>query len=305
MKETVINEVIARRFLLGELSAEEQARIEELAFQDPDTFAAIEASQEDLIDDFLNGELSPEEKDRFQNYFLVQPGRRQDLRMGRVLQQYLGRDEESVPDPASNVVIVQPKLLIFDWLRLRPALASLILAILLVIMVIILARRGDDQPILTHQQPTPALPSPSTSPVATPDQQAPSPTPGNTSSPPAPTPRQPVEPVYAFVLVPGGPTRSEGEETKVRPVSTSISFELPLIDDAPFQHYQARLQKDGRTLQTWSNLKPREMQSGRALNVIVPANTLDHQQHYRIVVMGVSANAKAQPVHTYYFHVSN
>lgn len=303
MKETVINEVIARRFLLGELSAEEQARIEEQAFEDPNTFAAIEASQEDLIDDFLNDELSPEEKDHFQNYFLAQPGRRQDLRMGRVLQQYLDRDE--VPEPASNVVIVQPKSSIFGWLRLRPALASLIAVILLALIIIVVTRRGDDQPILTHQQPTPALPTPSSSPVATPDQPTPSPTPGNSPNPPAPTPRQPVEPVYAFVLVPGGPTRSEGDEPKVRPVSNPISFELPLIDDAPYQHYRALLQKDGRTLQTWSNLKPREMQSGRALNVIVPANTLDHPQHYRIVVMGVPANAKAQPVHTYYFHVSN
>src|SRR5688572_432723 len=108
MKENVMNELVARRFLLGDLSVEERERIEELAFDDPETFSLIQSAQDDLIDDFVNDELSSEERERFQNYFLAQPGRRQDLRIGRALQQYLGR-EQSVPHVANKVVVSQPR----------------------------------------------------------------------------------------------------------------------------------------------------------------------------------------------------
>ena len=144
----VLNEVVVRKFLLGDVSPEELERIQEMAFADPDTFALIEATQEDLVDDFVNDELSSEEKERFQNYFLVQPGRRQDLRMGRALQQYWARDEQPVPDVATNVVVPQPRVSIFDWLRLRAATVSLIVLLLVAVglLVVILTRRTDDSP---------------------------------------------------------------------------------------------------------------------------------------------------------------
>ena len=106
------------------------------------------------------------------------------------------------------------------------------------------------------------------------------------------------------MLVPGGPTRSEGEALKVRPVSAPISFELPVVDETPYQHYQALLQRNGQNIRTWLNLQPRTLQSGRALKIDVPAGLLD-QRRYRIIVMGLTADGKLQPVHTYYFHVSN
>ena len=303
MKENVMNELIARRFLLGDMSVEERERIEELAFGDPETFSLLQSAQDDLIDDFVNDELSSEERERFQNYFLAQPGRRQDLSIGRALQQYLGREQSVIT--VAKVAVSQPMVSIFDWFRLHPATASLIVLLLaVVLLVVILTRRTEDSPRQAQHQPTPALPTPSGSPIDTPVQTTPSPSPtAEIQNTPTPSPRHPVQPIYV-VLVPGGPARSEGEEIKVRPVRSPVSFELPVVDNTPYQHYQALLQRNGNTIRPWSNLQPKELQSGRALKIDVPAGLLDRQR-YRIIVMGLTADGKAQPVHTYYFNVSN
>lgn len=303
MENSLINEVTARSFLLGELSSEELERIEEMAFDDPDTFTFIQAAQDDLIDDYVNDQLSSGEKESFQNYFLAQPGRRQDLRIGRALQQYLARDEEPVAAVASSSIPARPKMSIFDWMHLRPVALPLLSMILVaaVVLAIVVRTQRDDNPTIAHVEPTP-VPTPSSSPSVTPVQPTPSPTPKQTQSPPAPSPRQSVEPFYA-VLTPGGLARSVGEVEKVP--ATSGSFELPLVDDTPYQHYEATLQRNGSRIKDWPNLQPKQMQSGRAIKVEVPAGLLENRQLYRITLNGISANGKAQLVNTYYFQVSN
>src|SRR6185295_7306375 len=100
MSEQILDEVVARRYWLGQLSHEEQGRIEELAFGDPESFALLEAVEDYLIDEFVYNDLSAEERKRFQEYFLTQPGhsedpflthpsRREDLRIAEALRQHL------------------------------------------------------------------------------------------------------------------------------------------------------------------------------------------------------------------------
>jgi len=306
MENSVINEMIARSFLLGQLSPEEQGQIEELAFDDPDTFTFIQAAQEDLIDDFVNDQLSLTEKESFQKYFLAQPGRRQDLRIGRALQRYLALTEQPVAAVGGDLIPARPQASIFAWIRLHPVTVPLVLLILVaaVVRVVVIPMQRDNNSSVAQIEPTPAVPTPSHSPSATPGPATPSPTPKQTQSTPTPSPRQSVEPFYAL-LAPGSPTRSEGDETKVPPVLTPVSFELPLVDATPYRSYQAVLQKNGKTIRTWSNLQPKQLQSGRAIKVEVPAGVLENLQHYRIILNGMSATRQAQPVHNYYFQVSN
>jgi hypothetical protein len=306
MEMKVIDDRMARRFLLGDVSSAEQERIQEMAFADPDTFTLIEAAQDDLIDDFVNDELSAEEKERFQNYFLVQPGRQQDIRIGRALQQYWAHKEQPITGLPDQTPKPPPKPPIFDWLRLRPATVALALLLVILaagLLAVYLAWRGGNQ-MQAQQHPTPPPPLPSASPAVTPPQATPSPTPRPSQGSPSPSPRQSVEPIYAVVLVPGGPARSEGEETKVAPVSAPITLELPLVDDSSFQSYRAVLQKDGRTIRTWSNLQPKELQTGRGIAIVAPAGLLQNLQRYRITLSGISAG-KSQVVNNYHFVVSN
>lgn len=305
MEKTVINEATARKFLLGDIPGDEREQIQELAFEDPDAFSLIQAAQEDLLDDFINDELTAEEKERFQNYFLAQPGRRQDLSIAQALHQYWARDEPR----AENVIDNDPsklrrKFSLFDWFRLEPARLAWVLLIVVaatVIPILILTRQGDDPSTYVYQPPPSPSPVPSVSPAVTP-QATPSAT--FNAGTPSPSPRQPLQPSYAVLLVPGGPVRSEGEGTKVAPVSGRIKFELPLIDQTPYRSYRAELQHDERTIKTWTNLHPRELQAGRGFEIVVAGGLLTEQQSYKFILTAVAAG-KSQIVHTYYFTVSN
>jgi hypothetical protein len=310
MEKKALNDVVARRFLLGQLSPEEQDWIQELAFENPDSFAFIQAAQDDLIDDFLYDELSPDERERFQNYFLVQPGRRQDLRIARALQQYLERDEQSeIAVAPANLIVVQPPMSFLDWGRSLITTRGFVTAVLILaaavspLLVIRTLHRSETPPMQTKQQEAPPLLTPSSSPTATLVQPTPSPAHKDNQNRLSPPPRKPVEPIFAIVLVPGGPTRSEGVEKTVQ-LSESLSLELPLIEDTPYQSYEAVLQREGKAIQRWPNLQPKDLQAGRGIRINVPARLLEKQQSYRITLNGVTGNGNTQPIHNYYFKVS-
>jgi len=59
------------RYLLGDLPAEEEARIEDRAFADRDYMGALDAAEADLIDAYVRGELSQAERRKFENRYLT------------------------------------------------------------------------------------------------------------------------------------------------------------------------------------------------------------------------------------------
>jgi hypothetical protein len=75
------------RYLLGELSEEEQSLFEEMFFSDPALFHEIRAARDELIDSYLQGELSKDESNRFESYFLASRQRRQRVELSKALMQ--------------------------------------------------------------------------------------------------------------------------------------------------------------------------------------------------------------------------
>lgn len=73
------------RYLLGELSEEEQSRLEERYFADPAFFHAVRARRDDLIDAYLRGELSPHERERFETHLMASPHLRERVEFARAL----------------------------------------------------------------------------------------------------------------------------------------------------------------------------------------------------------------------------
>ena len=58
MASDLNNETIIARYLLGELSDEQQIEIEDRAFADKSYLASITAVENDLIDEYVRNELS-------------------------------------------------------------------------------------------------------------------------------------------------------------------------------------------------------------------------------------------------------
>jgi hypothetical protein len=80
-----LNEESIARYLLGELTEEQQVEVEDRAFSDKEYLASITSVEDDLIDEYVRGELSAAERQRFESRFLASAERRKRVEFARAL----------------------------------------------------------------------------------------------------------------------------------------------------------------------------------------------------------------------------
>ena len=107
-KQKAPNHRVMIRYLLGELSEQEQLQLEEQYFGDDDWFEQFLAIEEELIDDYVQGQLSRRERERFEKYFLTTPQRRERVEFAKALKQYTA-EEQKASAPASAAPSPQPE----------------------------------------------------------------------------------------------------------------------------------------------------------------------------------------------------
>jgi anti-sigma-K factor RskA len=81
------DEALLVSYLLGNLSEQEQVRVEDRAFADPVYLGALEATEADLIDEYVLGGLSASDRRKFEGRFLTSPQRRSKVEFARALAQ--------------------------------------------------------------------------------------------------------------------------------------------------------------------------------------------------------------------------
>src|SRR5215470_3409655 len=128
-----MDELLLVKYLLGDLSQEEQAQIEDRAFADPDYLVVLQAVEVDLIDAYVNGELSAAERRRFERQFLVSPERRKKVAFARDLARVAAEAKAAEAVPAWRVSAWQSFLrALRGWhpaLQFAAGLAAVILAV--------------------------------------------------------------------------------------------------------------------------------------------------------------------------------
>jgi len=77
------------QYLLGELSLEEQLRIDEQLFVNDDYFERLMATEDDLIEDYLRGSLSATERQQFERNFLNSAELRKKVDRTKLLLRYI------------------------------------------------------------------------------------------------------------------------------------------------------------------------------------------------------------------------
>jgi hypothetical protein len=82
---SVNNETQIAQYLLGELPEAQQVEIEDRAFSDNDYLASITAVENDLIDEYVRGELSAADRQRFETRFLASAARRKRVEFAKAL----------------------------------------------------------------------------------------------------------------------------------------------------------------------------------------------------------------------------
>src|SRR5436305_9553492 len=130
--DRIIEQGTIEKYLLGELSPDEQTELETQYFGDPDLLERIDAAEDELIDDYVRRQLPPDRRLRFESHFL------NEKRLERV------RMAEALHRAAAPRAARRPA-----WIL--PMAAALFGAALLSIVWLVIQNRGLDRGMETLQ----------------------------------------------------------------------------------------------------------------------------------------------------------
>ena len=129
------NEQLLVKYLLGQLSREEELQVEEGYFVNDELHEELQAVEIDLIDRYVRNELSKDERERFEKRFLAAPDRVQDVMFAKTLKDYLSKPAaEELPGWPDRIQELGRKLRLF-FTPLRSVTAA-VLALALVLVVL-------------------------------------------------------------------------------------------------------------------------------------------------------------------------
>lgn len=232
-----------RTYCLGGLSEEEKERVEEQVFGDDVLHGELDACGDELIRDYLAGALPPDDRARFERFFMASPRRRERVEF----LSELGRAIDRVaPLPASATSAPVGRRTGEASPRLANTLA-VAAALLLAAAVLVFLSRSPAEPRRAHD------PGPAASPV---------PTAAPSASPRPSDPRQPV------LLAARG---AEPTPVVVARTTRAVRLRVPLAEIAAPSY--AVVVKDASGAVRWrsDDVAPA---SAVALDVSVPAEAL-------------------------------
>ncbi len=86
-----------RKYLLGYIQVEDERRkIEQRLMLDNDYFEEILMQEEELIQDYVDGQLNADERRRFEKYFFISEERRQKIKFARALRRYINERQSPI-----------------------------------------------------------------------------------------------------------------------------------------------------------------------------------------------------------------
>lgn len=91
-----------RKYLLGQLSGEDLEVIERQLLTENEVYEEIEIAEDELVDDYVNGELSSDDRRLFEEKFLADLNSHAKLRLGYALAAHLSDQSHPAPDSPSH-----------------------------------------------------------------------------------------------------------------------------------------------------------------------------------------------------------
>jgi CHAT domain-containing protein len=99
-------QTVLKQYLLGSLSHEPRQALEQILMTDGELFDELSAAEDELIDQYLAGDLSPSEVDMFENHFLGSLERQEKLRFAKAFRKFAASHltaQPSVPAPIERL----------------------------------------------------------------------------------------------------------------------------------------------------------------------------------------------------------
>jgi hypothetical protein len=202
-----------RAYLLGTLSDAEHDAIEHEYFDRTDALDRVGAAEEDLIDDYLSGQLGAQERAQFERHYLASPRHRTRVALARALRQ---RASTAAEAPESSQPPSRRRSILAAWRAWPMSLQSAVAAALVVAIAagVWLAAPDVRRPDIGQGSPSPAPRAGN----------APAPPPAVKAAPPAPA-------VLAVTLSPLQP-RAPGADQPTASIDPGIDIvRLELQED--------------------------------------------------------------------------
>jgi hypothetical protein len=89
MEQPIFDDPLKRKYLLGDISHEEQERIEQRLLTEQEFSEELSMTRAEMVDDYVAGNLSAKEKEEFEKHFLSTPEHVQITEIGRALDKRL------------------------------------------------------------------------------------------------------------------------------------------------------------------------------------------------------------------------
>jgi hypothetical protein len=257
-----------RLYLLGLLSPERQTPVEKRLLTDATLYEELLIAEDELIDEYLDGDLPEREREGFVMHFMKARERQQQLRFAGALKSYVahkgastsGASTEQSEELDQEAEPGRQRMGILSSLSLRkPAVAfSLAAAALLLVCGVSWMAFRSLRPRGPHQ-------------------------------------------VLIVLLTPGGQTRSGGNEQQVIiPVGTDALRLKLRLSTAEFQSYRATLlNAEGATVLMAERLQPESADGEQIVVVSVPAQPGE----YQLKLDGFYADGRSESADSYRFRV--
>jgi hypothetical protein len=294
-----VDETLLVQYLLGKLPEERLAQVEDRAFADADYRKALEATEADLIDGYVRGELPEADRLAFEQRFLTSLQRKVKVEFAKALADVAdntlaGVSAASKRRPARQSLIS----LVRGWtptLRFAVAFAALACVAGVSLLVIqnsatrarIAALENNRRSLELHRQDLRR--ELAEQPKAAPQQ---SPAPAST-------------PIVASLVLFAGLTRSQAAhpELSLGPGVQLAHIEIELEPRDDYPRYRAEFRTSGGDeVLTQSNLNRRRSSKGYVVAFDVPASALSAGE-YELALLGVRQGAAAEELSYSYFRV--
>src|SRR5258705_783167 len=316
--EAPLNEQNIRQYLLGKLSEPEQVEIEDRAFEDQRVLEQILAVEQDLIDDYVSGDIPEERQQDFQKHFLASAERREKIAFAKALASVVNERPAAinvVTAPswrtrlaaffsrpvtayafavASLLLFVVGSWLVVDRIRLRSEIAQLRTA------------QGSQTAQNRHLEEDLAnerlrnqelMANRGTSPQQTPTPEI------QPESPQQPTtPTSPV--VVALSLLPGISRGSNSvPQLAIAKDVSLVRLQIGIDPQENYRRYRVELRTErGQQVLAQGNLLARVGSHGGSIPLGVPASALRNGR-YELALKGITESGTTEDVGFYYFNV--
>lgn len=270
MNDETIDDALLREFLLGKVNDDERQRIEDLFLTDSQAKERVLAVEQDLIEDYLEGTLTTEDRERFVSRYAQTEEQRRKLRITKSIKDWAIAEAASAQVKAANKS---------GWSGLRARLLrrpAFVIPIVVTAMIVIvvaaiwLSRRAQHSAIERELAQLNAPSSLREGPVAL-----------------------ELSPVAV---------RGTGSQSllNTRPPNGVVELRLLWIQKERYPAYQATIRSVGDQTYTLQNLQPES--DGKAVLIKLPTHMLTRGT-YQIDLSGIASDGAVSSAEEYTFTV--